>query len=256
VKQRPLQLPGEVRINRYLSMSGVASRRKAEELVLSGKVKVNRKIVRDLATKVRMHGDLVTVEGRTVSPDQEYVYIVLNKPKDTITTLSDERGRNTVMDLVSSRHRVYPVGRLDRNTTGVLLLTNDGDLAHRLMHPRGGIPKAYHLTLTPALQSAHAERIARGVPLEDGVTAPAEVLIIPGSKGHEAGVVIREGRNRQVRRMFEHFGYEVTKLDRVAYGPVTKGGLARGETRSLTKAELRQLRELAGIKDELRRAGA
>jgi len=256
VKQRPLQVPGQVRINRYLSMCGVASRRKAEELVLAGKVRVNRKVVMDLAARVRMHADKVTVEGRPVSPDEEYVYIVMNKPKDTITTVSDERGRTTVMDLVSSRHRVYPVGRLDRNTTGVLLFTNDGEFAHKLMHPARGIPKSYRVTLESSLKPDHAEKLARGVALEDGTTAPAEVMIVPRSKGREVIVIIREGRNRQVHRMFEHLGYEVAKLDRVAYGPVTKDGLARGGTRSLTKPELRQLKEIAGIKDEMRITGA
>lgn len=256
MKRRPVALPEEIRINRFLSMSGVASRRRAEELVLSGKVRVNRKVVRDLATRVRLHRDQVTVEGRPVAPDQEYVYLVMNKPKDTITTLSDERGRATVMDLVSSRHRVYPVGRLDRNTTGVLLLTNDGEFAHRLMHPGREIPKSYHVTLAEPLRSGDADALARGVPLDDGTTAPAEVIMLPGGKGKEVGIVIHEGRNRQVRRMFEHLGYEVSKLDRVAYGPVTKEGLARGETRSLTKTELRRLQDLAGIRDELRRSGA
>jgi 23S rRNA pseudouridine2605 synthase len=234
-------------------MCGISSRRKAEELVLEGKVKVNQKIVTDLATRVKLHGDHVTVNGKPVSPDEEFVYIVLNKPRDTITTMSDEKGRHTVMELVKSRHRVYPVGRLDRNTTGVLLLTNDGDLAHRLMHPKHEFPKSYRVTLDRPAQPEHLDRLARGIRLEDGMAAPSEVLVLPGTKAKDIGVVIREGRNREVRRMFEFFGYEVMKLDRVAYGPVTKEGLGRGESRSLTRGELRQLRSLVGLEDEPRR---
>jgi 23S rRNA pseudouridine2605 synthase len=173
----------------------------------------------------------------------------MNKPKDTITTLHDERGRSTVIDLVHSRDRVYPVGRLDRNTTGVLLLTNDGDFAHRLMHPRFEIPKSYEVTCDAPVSREHLRQLARGVPLEDGMTAPAAVAALPGGKGKEVGITIREGRNRQVRRMFEHLGYGVVKLDRVAYGPVTKAGLPRGATRKLTRTEVRELRRIAGMPD-------
>ncbi len=241
----------EVRLNRYLSMSGVASRRKADELIRAGAVRVNRSLVTDLGTKVRIAVDHVSVNGRPITPVQDLVYLVMNKPKDTITTLHDERGRQTVMELVSSRHRIYPVGRLDRHTTGVLLFTNDGAFAHHLMHPRREIPKSYHVSLETPLQPAHRARLAKGVDLEDGRTAPAEVIVLPGGKNKEIGIVIHEGRNRQVRRMFEHFGYSVRKLDRVAYGPITKAGLARGETRPLTKIEVRRLKELAGMEDVL-----
>ncbi len=250
MRQRPANIPSEVRINRYLSMCGISSRRKAEELVLAGKVRVNKKTVTDLATKIRLHQDHVTVEGKTVSPEQDYVYLVMNKPKDTITTMKDEKGRHTVMEFVRTRHRVFPVGRLDRNTTGVLLFTNDGDLAHRLMHPKQAIPKSYRVSLDRVLDRVHAEKVAGGVPLEEGITRPAEIVMISGSRGKDVGIVIHEGKNRQVRRMFEHFGYEVLKLDRVAYGPITKEGLARGETRSLTRSELRQLRSAAGIAEQ------
>jgi 23S rRNA pseudouridine2605 synthase len=230
-------------------MSGVASRRKADALIQAGEVRVNRTVVTDLGTKVRLSVDHVTVGGRPVSPAREFVYLVLNKPKDTITTLSDERGRQTVMHLVHSRERVYPIGRLDRHTTGVLLLTNDGDFANHLMHPRDEIPKSYHVTIETPLQPGHRVALTKGVVLEDGKTAPAEVILLPGGKAKEIGVVIHEGRNRQIRRMFEHFGYRVRKLDRVAYGPITKEGLQRGETRALTKQEVRKLKQLAGMDD-------
>ncbi|MBP1647373.1 MAG: rluB [Bacteroidetes bacterium] len=240
---------GTVRINRYLSMCGIASRRKAEELVLKGKVEINHRVVTDLATKVRPGIDKVYVEGKQAVRVRDYVYLVMNKPKDTITTLSDERGRTTVMTLLKSKQRVYPIGRLDRNTTGVLLFTDDGDFANRLMHPRFEVPKSYQVTLDKSLALEHRDHLRTGIRLEDGPTAPAEVYVLPHGRGKEIGIVIHEGRNREVRRMFEHFGYTVVKLDRVAYGPVTKEGLARGATRSLTRSELRALRALAGVTD-------
>ncbi len=242
--------PGEaVRINRYLSMCGIASRRKAEELVLDGKVEVNHHVVTDLATKVRPGVDKVFVEGKQAVRVRDFVYLVMNKPKDTITTLHDERGRTTVMNLLKARQRVFPIGRLDRNTTGVLLFTDDGEFSNRLMHPKFEVPKSYQVTLDKSLALEHRDQLRSGIRLEDGLTAPAEVFILPHGRGKEIGIVIHEGRNREVRRMFEHLGYTVIKLDRVAYGPVTKEGLARGGTRSLTRSELRALRALAGIEE-------
>lgn len=238
-----------IRINRYISMCGLASRRKADELILNGKVEVNGKVMRDLGLKINPRHDKVFVDGKQAAQVYDYVYLVMNKPKDTITTLSDEKGRPTVMSLVKSKQRVYPVGRLDRNTTGVLILTNDGDFANHLMHPKYEIPKSYHVTLATAVTREDAEKLGRGMRLEDGTTAPAEVYIIPGSRGKEVGIVIHEGRNRQVRRMFESLGYDVKKLDRVAYGPVTREGLKRGETRNLTRHEIRELRKMAGMPD-------
>jgi len=242
--------PEFIRINRYLSMCGVASRRKADELVLDGKVTVNGKIMTDLGKKINPRRDKVFVGGGQVVQVHDHVYLAMNKPKDTITTLSDERGRTTVMSMVRSKHRVYPIGRLDRNTTGVLLFTNDGEFANRLMNPKFEIPKSYQVTCETAVVPEHIQQLRKGVRLEDGMTAPAEVYSLPGGRGKEIGVIIHEGRNRQVRRMFEKLGYDVKKLDRVAYGPVTKEGLARGGTRSLTRSEVRQLKRLAGYPDE------
>jgi pseudouridine synthase len=236
-----------IRINRYLSMCGVASRRKADQMLLDGKVEINHKIVRDLGTKIDPRRDKVYINGKQIVQVHDYVYLVMNKPKDAITTLSDERSRTTVMDLLHSKHRVYPVGRLDRNTTGVLLFTNDGEFANRLMHPKFEVPKSYLVTCETSVSPRHVEQLRKGMRLEDGATGPAEVYVIPGGKGKEIGIIIHEGRNRQVRRMFEKLGYEVKRLDRVAYGPVTKEGLERGATRSLTRQEVRKLKELAGI---------
>jgi 23S rRNA pseudouridine2605 synthase len=238
---------GRIRINRFLSICGLASRRKAEELIAEGRVSVNGVKVDDLATRIDPVRDQVFVDGKQTVPLRDPVYLVLNKPKDTITTMSDERGRPAVIDLVRSRDRVYPIGRLDRNTTGVLLFTNDGEFANRLMHPRFEIPKSYHVFCDKPVAKDHLRQLAIGIRLDDGVTAPAWVAPIAKGKGKEIGITIHEGRNRQVRRMFEVLGYEVEKLDRVAYGPVTKEGLPRGATRKLTRGEITELKRLAGM---------
>jgi pseudouridine synthase len=248
MKRTRTTTPAEpVRINRYLSMCGIASRRHAEELVLRGKVYLNGRVVTDLATKITPGRDTVLVDGKQAVQVNDYLYLVMNKPKDTITTLKDERARSTVMHLLHAKQRVFPVGRLDRNTTGVLLFTNDGEFANRLMHPRYEIPKSYQVVVDRVVGPEALHRLRAGVVLDDGPTSPAEVFVLPGGKGKTIGITIREGRNRQVRRMFEHLGFEVLKLDRVAYGPVTKEGLARGGTRSLTRQEIRQLKALAGM---------
>ena len=238
---------GTIRINRFLSMCGIASRRKAEELVLGGRVRVNNRVTNDLATRIDPTRDVVHVDDTQVVRVHDYIYLVLNKPKDTITTVSDEKGRHTVMELVHTKQRVYPIGRLDRHTTGVLLLTNDGEFAQHLMHPRKEVPKSYRVALDAVPAREHLRQIAAGIRLSDGMTSRADVVTIPGSKGKEVGITIHEGRNRQVRRMFEHFGYEVVRLDRVAYGPVTKEGLARGAVRKLTVREVAELQRLAGL---------
>lgn len=227
-------------------MCGLTSRRKAEELILSGKVELNGKVITTLATRVNPHTDRVFVNGKQIVQSHDYLYLVMNKPKDTITTLSDERGRATVTRLLHTKARVFPIGRLDRNTTGVLLFTNDGEFAHMLMHPKFEIPKAYQVWCDKVVQRHHIEELRKGVKLDDGTTAPAEVQVIPGSKGKQLGIVLREGRNRQIHRMLEALGYEVQKLDRVAYGPISREGLPRGATRSLTKSEVRELKRLAG----------
>lgn len=236
-----------IRLNRHLSMCGIASRRKADILITEGKVEVNRSVVTNLGTKIDPQRDKVFVDGKQVTLVHDHVYLVMNKPRDAITTLSDERGRTTVMSLLRSKHRVYPIGRLDRNTTGVLLFTNDGEFANRLMHPKYEIPKSYQVTLETVVTREDIEKLRKGVRLENGKPAAGEVYVLPGGRGKEIGIIIHEGRNRQVRRMFESLGYEVKKLDRVAYGPITKEGLARGASRSLSRTEVRALRKLAGM---------
>ena len=246
-RSRKPEPQGSIRINHYLSMCGLSSRRKADWLIQNGKVEVNGQIITELGTKINPTIDKLFVDGNQVTRVYDFLYLVMNKPKDTITTLSDERGRKTVMSQVHARQRVYPIGRLDRNTTGVLLLTNDGEFANHLMHPKHEVQKSYRVTCETVVQRQHIEQLRRGIWLQDGETAPAVVHVLPGGKGKEIGIIVHEGRNRQVRRMFEHFGYTVRKLDRVAYGPITTDGLARGKTRPLTKREVQKLKLLAGI---------
>ena len=235
---------GLVRLNKFLANAGVVSRRKADLLIQEGKVKVNGKVVIVMGIKINPLNDKVFVSGKQVSVLDEPMYIVFNKPKDCITTTDDERGRTTVLDYVKVKWRVFPVGRLDRNTTGVLLLTNDGEFANRLMHPHFDVKKAYTVTLDRPIAPEDAEQLSKGVKLENGITGESEVYIIPGGRRRVVGIAIHEGRNRQVHSMFERRGYEIKKLDRVAYGDITVEGLRRGEWRYLTKTELVNLRKL------------
>ncbi len=234
------------RVNKYLADSGVGSRRAVEELITKGEVKINRIVVTDLSTRI-MPGDFVTVKGEPITDVRRLIYILLNKPKDVITTADDEFGRKTVLDLIKTDKRLFPVGRLDRNTTGVLLLTNDGELAHRLTHPSYAIPRVYNVTLNEPLEHAHARHIAKGVVLDDGEeTQPCEIFIDP-TDGRKLILELREGKNREVRRIFEKFGYDVRKLDRKFFATLSTRGLARGKYRVLTRRELSELRQLTGL---------
>lgn len=228
-----------VRLNRAIADAGVASRRKADEFIRQGVVKVNGKVVTELGTKVEID-DMVTVHGEPITRYKHLTYIVLNKPKDVIATSSDEKGRATVFDIVRLKTRLFTVGRLDRNTTGVLLLTNDGDLANMLMHPRYGIVRVYKAVLDKPLRQDHARQIANGIDLDDGPTQPCQVTIDPSDRTNVM-LSIREGRNREVRRIFEHFEYDVKRLDRKEYAGITTRGLARGEYRHLTRDEVFEL---------------
>jgi 23S rRNA pseudouridine2605 synthase len=230
-----------IRLNKYIAESGLCSRRKADEYIENGSVKVNGKVVKELGTKVKP-SDEVTVNGDPVSYYNKNVYIILNKPKDVITTTADELGRKTVMDIVKRRERVYPVGRLDRNTTGVLLLTNDGELAHRLIHPSYQIEKLYNATLDKKLNFDHAKKIAEGVQLEDGKTAPCFVFIEP-TDNTKVTLVLKEGKYREIRRIFEHFGYDVKKLDRKEFAGLSNKGMKRGDYRFLTTKEINELKK-------------
>ncbi|MBQ1326219.1 MAG: rRNA pseudouridine synthase [Solobacterium sp.] len=236
----------EERLQKVIAAAGIASRRKAEELILAGRVKVNGETVRTLGTKVSSR-DTVEVDGKLLQKEEK-VFWLMNKPLHTVCTRKDDRGRQTVLDLMDVKERVYPVGRLDYDTTGVLLLTNDGDFANRMMHPRNHLPKTYEAAIEGLIQDEQAEQLSRGIELEDGMTLPAEVKIIlrnPGKNKSVLQITIFEGRNREVRRMMEHFGFRITRLDRVRYGNLDAGKLRRGEYRRLKKHEIDALLQLS-----------
>ncbi len=234
------------RLNKYVANAGICSRRKADELIKQGLVQVNDVVVREMGYRVQP-GEVVKYEGKVIKPEKKKVYILMNKPKNTITTLSDEKGRITVMEIVKNAcdERIFPVGRLDRNTTGLLLLTNDGDLALKLTHPKFGVKKIYHATLDKPLQKKHFNTIVKGFDLEDGHVQVDEIDYIKGKEKNEIGIEIHIGRNRIVRRIFEHFGYQVKKLDRVYYGGLTKKNVTRGYYRFLTDKEIIMLKHFS-----------
>lgn len=234
---------GEMPLNKYLAHSGVCSRRDAAEVVRSGKVKVNGQVITEPGHKVTMR-DEVRVGAKKVYPTKDLVYILLNKPKDYLTTTDDPQKRKTVLDLIqqATTERVYPVGRLDRNTSGVLLLTNDGDLAQKLTHPSNEVKKVYAVTLDKPLTKEHFESILKGVPLEDGMANVDVLAYTDNADKTQVGVEIHSGRNRIVRRIFEHFGYDVRNLDRVMFAGLTKKNVNRGKWRFLTEKEVRDLK--------------
>lgn len=239
-----LQAPNsQMPLNKYIAHSGVCSRRDAVDLIKGGKVKVNGELILEPGHKVALT-DAVAVAGKKIQPVQDFVYILLNKPKDYITTTEDPQSRKTVLDLLKGAPatRIYPVGRLDRNTSGVLLLTNDGDLSQMLTHPSNEIKKVYAVTLDKPLTKAHFDTILKGVMLEDGM-ANVDVLAFPDGKDlTQVGVEIHSGRNRIVRRIFEHLGYDVKALDRVVFAGLTKKNINRGKWRFLTEKEVRDLK--------------
>lgn len=233
-----------MRLNSFLARAGVASRRRADQLIREGRVQVNGE-PGELNTIVGAH-DVVEVDGRRVER-QPLVYVLLNKPTGVVTTASDPQGRPTVVDLVEHEVRVVPVGRLDVDTSGAILLTNDGPLAHRLAHPRYGVPKVYDADVEGSPSPAEIEALRKGVVLEDGRTAPAGVRIIRrGSRLSRLEITLHEGRNRQVRRMCEAVGHPVQNLHRRRYAGLRLVGLGPGQWRELTRDEVAALRELAG----------
>lgn len=239
----------DIRLNKFLSNAGIASRREADKLIESGTVTVNGKIVTELGARVKPT-DEVRFEGQRIRRERK-VYILLNKPKDTITTMDDPKGRKTVMDLVSNAcsERIYPVGRLDRMTTGLLLLTNDGELAKRLIHPSHGVRKTYHAVLNRPLSSEDKRKIEAGLNLEDGPVHVDELSYVTDKPKTEVGLTLHVGKNRIVRRIFDHLNYRVVKLDRVVFGPLNKKRLKRGHYRELTPQEVINLRNAVGSAD-------
>jgi 23S rRNA pseudouridine2605 synthase len=234
--------PEEVRLNRYIAHAGICSRREADKLIEAGLVTINGKVVTELGTKVQP-GDDVRYNSERLGNERK-VYLLLNKPKDYVTTVDDPHAKKTVMELIGKacRERIYPVGRLDKNTTGVLLFTNDGDLTKRLTHPSFNKKKIYHVFLDKSLAHADLQKIAAGILLDDGfIQVDAIAYSSPDSK-REVGLEIHSGKNRVVRRIFEHLGYKVTKLDRVYFAGLTKKNLPRGRWRFLTENEVKMLK--------------
>ncbi len=237
-----------MRLQRYLAQAGIASRRKAEELIVAGSIRVNGQTVRELGSVVDPAHDRVEYGGRLVVVATRHAYYVVNKPTGVVTTMHDPEGRRTIADIIRSHGilgRVVPVGRLDYDTAGVLLLTDDGDLAHILTHPRFGVEKTYRATVHGRLAPAAVEALAAGVALEDGRAAGALIRIIAARRlNSTVDITIHEGRNRQVRRMFEQLGHPVIDLVRLRFGPIGLGTLAPGAVRVASDREVRELQAL------------
>ena len=236
-----------MRLNKYLAKAGIASRRGAADVIKAGNVTVNGEQVLDIGYRV-LPGDEVRVKGKVIKPESEFVYILLNKPKDVISTADDEKGRRTVLDLIDEnlKERIYPVGRLDRATTGLLLLTNDGDLALKLTHPRYKVKKVYQVVLDKKISPADLDAIAKGLDLEDGPAPVVGVGYVQNEKPNVVGIELHIGRNRIVRRIFEHLGYKVVRLDRTYYAGLTKKNLGRGRYRHLSTREVIMLKHFTG----------
>lgn len=229
----------EIRLNKYLSNAGVCSRREADVLIQSGVVSINGKVVTEMGYKVKK-GDAVQYDGESINAETKR-YVLLNKPKDFITTMDDPWGRKTVMGLVmkACKERIYPVGRLDRDTTGLLLFTNDGDMAKKLTHPRYEAKKIYQVETNRPVSKEHLEELMKGIELDDGlIKCDQAEYVKDGASAREVGIEIHSGKNRIVRRMFEKLGYEVVKLDRVQFASLTKKDLPRGFYRHLTEKEV------------------
>lgn len=240
--EKTLREPKKIRLNRYIANSGVCSRREADEIILAGHIKVNDKVVNEVGTKVT-YSDVVRFKGKKLNPEKK-IYLLLNKPKDYITTVDDPYAKRTVMELVrnSCRERIYPVGRLDRHTTGLLFFTNDGELTKKLTHPSHKVIKIYQVGLDRPLEREDMEKIASGIELEDGPVQVDEISWIDDSDKSKVGIQLHSGRNRIVRRIFKHFDYKVVKLDRVFFAGLTKKNLPRGKWRFLDEKEVNRLK--------------
>ncbi len=237
----------KVPLNKYIAHAGISSRRKAVDLIKEGKVAVNKTIVKDPAHLV-CESDAITINGQPIAVEKRVV-VLLNKPRGYVTTTSDEMGRKTVLDLIGSsvKQRLYPIGRLDLNTTGVLLLTNDGEIAQRLAHPKHQVKKAYHVTLDKPLHERDREAIISGVKLEDGKVVIDRVSFPLGPKKNQIRITLHSGKYRVVRRLFEALGYNVKRLDRIQYAHFTKKGMPVGVWRKLGKKEIDDLKRMIGL---------
>ncbi len=241
-----------MRLQRFLARAGVASRRGSEDLMTAGRVTVNGRVVSELGAKVDPASDEVAVDGKPVSLSGSPVYVAINKPAGFVTTMSDPHARHTVAELVPTDQYpgLFPIGRLDQDTTGLLLFTTDGDLGFRLLHPKFHVAKTYQVVADGRVDDDAATRLRSGVRLDDGMTAPADVRILEASGTSRLEITIREGRKRQVRRMFSAVGHPVVELHRTSFGPVRLGDLGSGAVRELTRTEVTDLRHAAGLGDD------
>ncbi len=235
----------KIRLNRFLSQCGLGARRKCEDLVRAGRVRMNQQTIQNLATFVDPALDLVMVDEKIIRPIEQSIYVLLHKPEGCLSAVSDDRGRETVIDLIDIPSPVRPVGRLDYDTSGVLLLTNDGHLAYRLTHPRFNIEKEYKVLLNRPLEKDDQRKLEQGVYLEDGKTAPC--VVKTGKDWNQVSLIIHEGRKRQVKRMFQSLNYRVKELIRVKFAGLTVSTLKPGEWRYLSAEELLRLKKLTGI---------
>lgn len=235
-----------MRLNKYMALAGIDSRRKCDEIIASGRVRVNARIVKKLGVQVDVNKDLVTVDNKPIRIKKEYIYIMLNKPIGTVTTVSDPQGRRTVMDcLPKLNKRVYPVGRLDYNTSGLLLFTNDGDTAQKLIHPSFELEKTYLATIADELSADKVEALRNGVDIGGFVTSKAKVQLKSIQHGQSTyEITIHEGKNRQIRRMFEAVGSKVLVLKRISFGNLKIGDLQIGHSRNLTEEEIKYITSL------------
>ncbi len=234
-----------VRLNKFIASNGFSSRRKIDEMILQGRVTVNDNTIVELGHKIEPERDKVKVDGENVRTSTKKIYIILNKPSGVITSVSDEKHRTTVIDLIKLKEKIFPVGRLDYNTTGLLLLTNDGELANKLMHPGSEIYKTYFVTLSKPLEEKHRLKLEAGVNLEQRKTAPCKIRFVKKNDFQSLYISIYEGRNRQVRNMFEHYGYFVRDLKRIEYAGMKLDSLRDGEWRKLTAEEVMRLTSIA-----------
>lgn len=246
VSSKSTESDGSTRLNKYIANAGICSRREADQLIATGVVQVNGKVVTEMGYKIKPT-DIIKYGGQTLKKER-FVYLILNKPKDYITTVDDPQERRTVLELIQGacKERIYPVGRLDRATTGLLMFTNDGDLTKKMTHPSYGVRKIYHVELDKPLKKSDMDKIADGIELEDGLIKVDEIAYVAnGVDKTQVGVELHSGKNRIVRRIFESVGYNVRKLDRVMFGPLTKKDLARGRWRFLTEAEVGMLKMIS-----------
>lgn len=240
-----------MQLNRYLALCGLASRRKANDIINEGRVRVNRETVTTLGVQIDPEKDMVDVDGKEVVPESAHAYVLLNKPAGTLTSVSDDRGRKTVIDLVGSNKRLFPVGRLDFDTEGVLLLTDDGDLSYRLMHPKYEIRKVYRAWVKGRMTEEALQTLRTGVTIEEDVTVSGEVSFLKAYSGKSlVEITIHEGRKRQVKYMLRAVGFHVLYLERTYFAGLTVSGLKRGEWRELTQQEINRLYHITGLKED------